>query len=284
MFDQHCDFSSGRCVIRFDDQASQFPTRAGLAADVSRRIAHRIMDIANLGNGDLLIEVGAGTGEIGLELAKLPVVYRAFDRSSAMLEMFRSRLPPRVCVDLRVADGEDRWPADDGTARAIFGSRSLHLLSLSHVIDESFRIAHHAGCTVLIGRIRRDKASMRSVMRGKMRELATACGIGRPGGEENSRKLAEAFRKRGAAVLEPLEVATFSVSSSPRSALAAWEGKAGLAGADVPVAVKQSVLSELRAWAIATFGDLDVSESSEERYILEGVVLTPSVLAGPPTT
>jgi hypothetical protein len=55
--------------------------------------------------------------------------------------------------------------------------------------------------------------------------------------------------------------------------LDAWRGKPGLGGCEPPEASKAAVLADLKDWAAARFGSLDAPDESEERYILEGVVL-----------
>src|SRR5947209_5451722 len=66
---------------RFDAQARSFDARAGLPADAARAVARAVLDLAALGPDDLLVELGAGTGQIGRELAE-SVRYVGVDRSS----------------------------------------------------------------------------------------------------------------------------------------------------------------------------------------------------------
>ena len=54
-------------------------------------MARAIVEQANAGADDLVLELGAGTGEIGVHLARLPVRYVGLDSSQAMLDVFRAR-------------------------------------------------------------------------------------------------------------------------------------------------------------------------------------------------
>ena len=54
----------------FDQQASHYDVRVGLSESVSAAAARAIIDLANAGADDLVVEPGAGTGEIGLNLLR----------------------------------------------------------------------------------------------------------------------------------------------------------------------------------------------------------------------
>ena len=69
-------------------QASRYDARVGLPESVSAAVARAIVEQANAGADDLVLELGAGTGEIGVHLARLPVRYVGLDSSPAMLDLF----------------------------------------------------------------------------------------------------------------------------------------------------------------------------------------------------
>src|SRR6478609_9154678 len=75
----------------FDDQALHYDERAGLPSDVGDLVARSIVRHAGAGPSDLVLELGAGTGEIGAHLARLPVRYVGVDSSATMLERFRKK-------------------------------------------------------------------------------------------------------------------------------------------------------------------------------------------------
>lgn len=253
----------------FDEQASRFDERAGLPGDVCRAVARAVCEFAV--EGGAVVEVGAGTGQIGLELARLHEGYVGFDVSPAMLDRFRASLRGgSVRAKLIVADGDRRWPVEDGSCRVVFGSRSLHLLRLDHIVAEIARVASPQGLTVLVGRVERERDSVRSRMRREMRRLLREAGHEGRGGSENASRLVEECAARGARVLEARAVAQWSVATAPADSLRSWSEKPGLASVSLDPLTKAEVLDRLRAWAVDEFGDLERTVPSREVYVLEG--------------
>ncbi len=251
------------CATRsFDEQAGSFDQRAGLPASIPDSVAKELVGLAQLGPSDVVLEVGVGTGQIGLALCQRPLCYVGFDASATMLDVFkrRSRETERP-VWLIHADGNNRWPADDGSVKAVFSSRAVHLLRVEHVVDEVFRVALPTGATLVMGRLQREKQSLRQL------------GYASREGQQKEREILDACVRRGAAPLERLVVATWPVQHSAAEVLASWREKSGLAGLDVPTEVKETVLSQLAVWAKDAFGSLEAVQSAEETYVLDGVRL-----------
>lgn len=253
----------------FDDQAGDFDRRAGLPAEVPERIAQAMAEMAGLADGDGLLEIGAGTGEIGVHLARLPGRYLGLDRSFPMLAVFRDRGGP--AVNLVQADGDAPWPVPDGKVALVFGSRSLHYIRTAHLASELKRVASQRGIVLVAGRIRREEGSVKEEMRRRMRHLLKENGFAGLGAGRKRDAVDDAFVREGWTPLAPKVVATWEVASTPRQSLDSWLGKAGLAGLKVPDEVKLRVLEQLREWAQARFGSLDREIESEEGYILEGM-------------
>jgi ubiquinone/menaquinone biosynthesis C-methylase UbiE len=258
----------------FDEQAGSFDQRAGLPASVCDSIAKEIVLLAQLGPGDVLLEVGAGTGQIGLGLCQLPLRYAGFDISAAMLGVFKRRCRESGrSASLIHADGNSRWPADDGSVNAVFSSRAIHLLAVEHVVEEVFRVAAPNQATLLLGRVQREKQSLRARLRQEMRERLRELGYASAEGRQKEREILDACICRGAAPLEQHFVVTWPVQQSAAQVLAFWREKSRLAGLDVPSDLKENVLSQVAVWAKDTFGSLDAIHSTEEKYVLEGVRL-----------
>jgi SAM-dependent methyltransferase len=255
--------------------------------------------LAGLRPGDRLLEIGAGTGLIGRWLAErlavLPAAYLGADLSRGMLEVFRRRLnegerlglageatgcskSPKervgrtepVPARLVQIDGTAPWPLPDGAVRAVFSSRAIHLLPLGHAAAELRRVVGEGGACVLGWVERRPesvKARMSREMQRRLRERGFAA---RSAG---SRPYLAALEQQGALRLPRTVVASWPVGHSPRRSLDDWGGKTGLGGIVLPPGVQEEVLDELAAWAVATFGGLDVTVASEEAYVLDGVRL-----------
>src|SRR5262245_26686959 len=126
-------------MFGFDDQADDFTERAGLPADAAASVARTIRELVEPRRSDVILDVGAGTGEIGSELSKLAVRYVGVDVSRPMLSTFRSRATGRLM--LIHADADRDWPLRSRTVRAILCSRSAHLLAAEHLVAESARVA-----------------------------------------------------------------------------------------------------------------------------------------------
>jgi ubiquinone/menaquinone biosynthesis C-methylase UbiE len=264
-----------RTTRSFDDQADSFDQRAGLSASVSDAIAAELVRLARLGPGDVVLEVGAGTGQIGFALCHHPLCYLGFDASAAMLDVFRRRCREiGRAVTLIAADGNDRWPADDGGVKAVFGSRAFHLLRVEHVVDEVFRVASPVGATLVLGRVQREKESLRARLRQEMRERLRQLGYASQEGLQKEREILDACVRRGALPLERRVVATWPVQYSAAQVLSSWRAKSGLAGHETPMEVKETVLSQLAVWAKDAFGSLEAEHSAEEKYVLDGVRLS----------
>jgi len=252
----------------YDAQAGSFDHRAGLPPDACAAVARAVCEIAGHGS---VVEVGAGTGAIGLEIAKLCEGYVGMDLSPAMLDRFRQRLGD-VRATLIVADADQRWPVEDGSCRAVFGSRSLHLLHHAHLLAELERVRSPKSFAVLAGRVERERDSVRARMRHEMKRLLREAGHdGRSGSDSTSRLILDC-EARGAKALGPRVVASWTVRASPADSLRSWTGKDGLAGLSIDAGIKSEVLDRLGVWAKAEFGDLERPVESKEEYILKGAI------------
>lgn len=264
--------------MTFDDQATTFETRTGLSESTCRAVVKTALELAEIQTNSQVVEVGAGTGQIGQWFVSESVPYLGFDLSEAMLSQFRQHLDQdlslqRSNLNLLQGDANQDWPVEDGTAKLIFSSRTLHLLDLEHVVSESMRIAQPKNAVVLMGSVQREQQGVKNQMRKQMQALLGAKSL--QGRQKNKliKQLIQLFTQVGATVIEPVVVSRWQVASTPRQSLESWRGKANLAGLELGEEIKQSVLDQLQAWAKAKFDDLDQPQESEETYVLQGVRL-----------
>ncbi len=258
--------------LTFDDQAPLFDQRAGVTKDAARSVGQAVHRLASLKKGDLLLEIGAGTGEIGEHLASSGVKYFGLDLSLLMLREFAKRVPAKRksgAISLIQGDGDDIWPVEKGTIRAVFMSRAVHLLEGRHVLRETKRIARPDGAFLVLGRVRRPDECVRSDMRREMRRLLSAEGVEGRDSTKQIRKLCQDLIVRGGRfVCEENQVATWKVKETPLQSLNSWREKTGLAGKPVSAGVKQKVLTSLEAWAEEKYGSLEKETPSEDMYEL----------------
>jgi SAM-dependent methyltransferase len=246
----------------FDGQAGLFERRAGLPETVCCAIAKKVIEIGEANAGDLIVEVGSGTGQIG-QWFEAPVRYAGFDLSAGMLKECSHRL------DLIQADANVSWPLADGVARVIFSSRAVHLLQQEHVAHEVFRVASSTGAMLVLGRVEREPESVRARMAKEMNERLRRHGFAGRRGERQNRKLFELCCERGAVAMEPVPVGQWRTMATPRQSLDSWHGLAGLGGIAVPAPTRAEILRELEGWAEEEFGGLDQEFESEETYVLK---------------
>ncbi|WP_456426393.1 class I SAM-dependent methyltransferase [Rhodocaloribacter sp.] len=262
----------------YEDQAERFDARAGLPPGAEERIAEALADVVRLAPGQTLLEVGAGTGALSLPLVRLPIRYVGFDRSPAMLAVFRRRLEAEgLRAELHVADGNERWPAPDGSVSVIFSARALHHLAAAHVVAEVRRVARAGGAWLAVGRVRRPRDSTPAVMRRELRRLLRRHGFEGAHHEAHTEAVFARLERSGGRRAPARTAARWSARHSPADALTAWTQKAGLAGLELPPDVKAHILAELRSWAETRFGDPDEPRAHEEFFEIETIFFEPEV-------
>lgn len=267
------------CGLPFDSGAAAFEERAGLPESVQLAVANALFRMAGLRAERRILDVGAGTGDIGLQLVQLGANYAGFDASVEMVNLFRARAAAAgLSPALTVADARGKWPADDSSVSVIFGSRSLHLIEASHVAREARRVARQDGARLVVGRVNRDADSPRAVIRREMHRLLRASGVLPRGSRENDGALRSALAGSGAAPFPEAVVAEWTVSRAPRASLDDWESKPGLAGTALDGALKREILAELRTFVERRFDDIDAPLPSVERYSLSGFAWTERTL------
>jgi len=251
----------------YDDQATRFDERAGLPPDAAEAVAAALLDIAGEPRGETWLDVGAGTGVLGLPLLRRGVRYVGFDRSPAMLEVFREKLArEKLDAGLHAADGNQRWPVDDRRVGVVFSARALHHLDPAHVVAETRRVLQGSGGWLMAGQVRRPQDSVKAVMRRQMRRLLEAHGYQGRNHRAGVEAVFEQLERAGGRRIAPRIAARWTGEHRPVDSLAAWEGKAGLAGLDVPSEVKASVLEELRGWVRERYADPRQPLPQEESF------------------
>ena len=262
----------------FDSQAATYNQRVGLPEGIDCAVAQEVLKLTAVQPAEVVLEVGAGTGQIGQWLVRESVRYIGFDLSPEMLQRFRQRLAfPRAASTLLLADGDQPWPIRDATVRVIFSSRALHRLHLAHVVAETLRVAHPQGAWLVVGRLQRAPHSLPAQMQQQLQRLLRHNGFQPRAGERHRDDLLASYRQHGAEAVAPLVVARWRVASTPAAALAAWQGNTTLAGLALQEQEKQTILTALTRWAEATFDDLECAVESEVAYTLQGIKLKPGV-------
>lgn len=256
--------------LHFDPQAAQFEARAGLSDAAAKDVVDAVVKLASLGPQDQVVEIGAGTGEIGRWFVQSPVRYLGLDDAALMLEQFAHKIGGRTDCLLH-GDANESWPVESRSVRVIFGSRVFHLLDAAHVAAEAKRVALPDRAYLLSGRVQRDPKSPKAAIRTKMRELLVHNGLAPRNSDQNRSNLWAAALQLGARELQPVQAAQWSIHSRPMDAIDGWKGKDSMGGIAPPAAIKSRILDELAQWASSVWGRLDAVVTTQEFYVLEGV-------------
>jgi len=220
---------------------------------------------------DLVLELGAGTGEIGAHLARLPVRYVGIDNSAAMLDVFRAKARGTL-PSLVVADCDRTWPLPDGSTNVVFASRVIHLLQPDHVVRETMRVCRPAGLLIL-GRVVRDRDGITERLRRRRLDLLKAAGISARQGEEGTRRVIDGCVARGGESLGRQIVAEWTSVTTPGEIIAGWDTLSRMGSVPVDPVTRAEILAGLRHWARAEFGNLDRPEASRSHYAIDIVRL-----------
>lgn len=281
----------GERRVPFDPQAAAFDQRAGLPEAVAQAVGQELVRLASLTDGGCIVDIGAGTGELGRGVIGLGLPYIGLDVSLSMLRVFGAKIadsstersPAATQTLLAVADADTPWPLQADSAALVFFSRAVHLLDQEHIVTQGLRVARPDTAFLVIGRVRRSADSVRSIMRREMQRRLHRYGIVGRRGEEAYRGLAAAVRGQGCLARDPERIvaARWTVEERPGESLAGWRSKAGLAGEPVPSDIQHAVLDALERWAEDRFGDLQAAHTAQEAYEL--TVMTVCKSAGMPS-
>lgn len=258
--------------VSFDGQAGDFDLRAGLPAGVAPRVAAALAELALTRRG-VILDLGAGTGQIGEHLARGRSRYVGMDVSGPMLAVFRRKLGPGSGSTLVRADAGVPWPIAGGRVDLVFLSRAAHLLPPAVLVEESLRVASPQGALIVFGGVRSEPESLRAVLRREMRRLLAEHGVEARRADDSRLRLAEALEERGGEILPERTAASWSVVHRAEDSLAAWRAKSGLGGRAVTPEIQDSVLRRLEGWIRERYGSLDVAREATERYELAAVRL-----------
>jgi SAM-dependent methyltransferase len=251
----------------FDEQATHYDARVGLPEPVAAAVASAIVTRAGLRPDDLVLELGAGTGEIGTPLARLPVRYVGIDNSAPMLQLFRHKLGARP-ASLLLADAGQRWPLDDDAAAVVFASRVIHLLDAAPVARVTARVCRPGGW-LMLGRVLRDEEGVKELLRCRRLQLLRQAGVGSLRGREGVGRVVEQCLQAGGLSMGRWVVAEWSETTTPAEIIAGWASLTRMGSVAIDPVMHQAILAELQVWAREEIGDLDRPETGRERYAID---------------
>jgi ubiquinone/menaquinone biosynthesis C-methylase UbiE len=247
----------------FDRAANYYDQTRLLPESIARYGIPAILDL--IGPNARLLEVGAGTGRVSIPLLERGVDWIGCDLSSQMLRRFQEKLP---AARLARADAT-ALPFPTAHFDVVLTVHVLHLIpSWRDVLREFRRVlvpggVHlnvTTGAAVGVSTIVR----LRQFWRGWMK--ANGVEVGHPGAREQAELLQE-LRSLGAEISE-VEAIRFTETLNLREDLNRFASRLYSETWDLPDAIFEESMKELRAWVTAEYGSLDQEITDEVRFLI----------------
>jgi ubiquinone/menaquinone biosynthesis C-methylase UbiE len=237
---------------RFDPVASSFDRHRALPDEVVQEIRRAILATVTPARPRLL-DIGAGTGRLGLSFVQAGDDYVAADLSLGMLREFMRKAHDGRCrTSLLVQANGEQLPFRDRSFDAvmlvqIFGG----MQGWRRLIGEARRVLRQSG-VLLMGRslIPPDgiDEQMKRCVQGLFAEMSLP--LQWQSTRENVRQWLEATAAQSTRII----AATWRTNRTPRDFL---DRRSGAQFSMLPAAVKCEVLEKLSVWAAKSFGSLD---------------------------
>lgn len=257
----------------FDKQADIYDKRTGLGEKTVQNIAVSIEKIIQPYHNGQFLDIGAGTGEIGYFLQDLVIPYTGIDLSKEMLNVYRNRFDDdKKIPHLIQMDGNTPWPLKEHSVSVFFSSRAMHQLDHKHVLNQLEKLASRPSILIL-GNVKRNKNSTKSIMRKKMHNALKEFGIKEKSGQSNRKILFDAIEQQGGERLPTITTSRWQVNHAPIDSINSWESVDGIAGQSVDPSIKTQILETLALQAQEIFTDLNQALETEETYELNAITL-----------
>lgn len=261
--------------MQFDNQADSYDQRTGLGEATAQQIAAAVKSLITPYLNGTLLEIGAGTGEIGYYLQDLGLPYVGIDLSGEMLRHFRARFTDNESLPRLIQmDGNLPWPFPEEFVSVFFSSRAMHQLDHEHVLQQLVKLATPEGALLILGNTKRSPDSSKAIMRKEMHKLLNSFGLSEKSGQSNRKQLFEALEQQGCQRLPTLVAACWQAQHAPIESIQSWESVEGIAGLTIDPALKAQILAQLQLNAQKLFTDIHRVQETEEVYELNAIKLT----------
>jgi SAM-dependent methyltransferase len=211
-----------------------------------------------------LLDLGAGTGRIGIPFIAAGDDYVGVDLSFGMLSEFKRRAADSARAPRLVqADGE-HLPFRGATFDAVmliqvFGG----MRGWRRLLAEARRVLHGAGVLVL-GRTLAPPDGLDARMKQQLALLLDE--IGAPANRTNTRQDAQGWLEQQAPGTR-LVAATWTAKRTPRGFIERHGSGARFSA--LPAPVKEEAMRRLAAWANTAFGSIDAASSEPHEFELQ---------------
>jgi ubiquinone/menaquinone biosynthesis C-methylase UbiE len=245
----------------YDAAAPTFERHRALPDGVPEAIRAAVLEAVDASSPRLL-DLGAGTGRIGIPFVAARDDYVGVDLSFGMLSEFKRRAAdsaPRLVQ----ADGE-HLPFRNATFDAVmliqvFGG----MRGWRRLLTEVRRVLRGAGVLVL-GRAVAPPDGLDARMKARLALLLDE--IGAPADRTNTRQDAQGWLEQQARATR-LVAATWTARRTPRGFIE--RHGTGARFSALPAPVKEEAMRRLAAWANTAFGSLDAASSEPHEFELQ---------------
>lgn len=260
--------------MKFDSQADIYDKRTGLGIKTAQNIAASLQQLIIPYSGGQFLEIGAGTGEIGYFLQDLPIPYVGIDLSGGMLGIYRQRFEAQENIPhLIQTDGNNPWPLKNESVSVFFSSRAMHQLEQKNVLNQLERLSTATPSILILGNVKRNKQSVKTIMRKEMHNVLNDFGLKEKSGQSNRKQLFEAIEQQGGKRLPSISSSHWQVSHAPIDSINSWKSVDGIAGQTIEQSIKTQILDTLTTKAQEIFTDLNQVLEAEETYELNAITL-----------
>ena len=249
--------------ISFDRAANYYDQTRQLSEPMATQGLQLILDRA--GPQARILEVGAGTGRIGVPLLQHGADWIGCDLSSEMMSKLRAKVPTARLAQTNAA----QLPFVADRFDAAITIHVLHLVGPWRAALREIKRVLKPGGVYLNSGIWHDETAPSRRLRNYWRERIEIHGASwqRPGLQSQEELIAE-LRSLNA-TLETIEVARWRTPSTLREEIDSLASRQFSESWNIPDDVFNMTLDELRAWAAHEYGDLDQSFDEERRLIFE---------------
>jgi ubiquinone/menaquinone biosynthesis C-methylase UbiE len=247
----------------YDAAAPTFERHRALPDGVPKAIRALVLEAVDASSPRLL-DLGAGTGRIGIPFIAAGDDYVGVDLSFGMLSEFRRRAAASARAPRLVqADGE-RLPFANASFDAVmliqvFGG----MRGWRRLLTEARRVLRGAGVLVL-GRAVAPPDGLDARMKAQLSLLLDE--IGAPADRTNTRQDAQGWLEHEARATR-LIAATWTASRTPRAFIE--RHRTGARFSALPAPVKEEAMRRLAAWATTAFGSLDAASAEPHDFELQ---------------
>lgn len=251
-------------AFAFDAVAPTFDHHRALPAGVADAVRAAVLGCVQPARPRLL-DLGAGSGRIGLAFVAAGDDYVGADLSSGMLAEFARRADVHGAVPRLVQADGGELPFRDATFDAVlliqvFGG----LAGWQAFIAETQRVLRPSGA-IIVGRTEMPSGGIDARLKQHLADILEELGIARD--RANTREAVTQWLTANADSHESVTAATWTARRTPRAFIERHGSGARFSA--LPAPIRTQALHQLGAWAEGTFGSLDATRAEHHAFALQ---------------